>query len=241
MTEGFELPGLAGLGTAPLGSGPGWELDWGRSDEAGARSVVRAAVGAGVGWIDTAPFYGWGLAERLVGRALRAAGRAVTVLTKCGTRRRDDGAAHEDASPGAVRRGVHESLERIRLDFVDAAQVHDPDPSTPIEDTWSALMELVDEGVIGGAALSNHPVALMERAVAVGPVAVVQHQYSLLHRTPEIDGTLAWCEEHGVAFLAWSPLGSGFLVDGFDLTDPAAGELPALTADDVAALDAASA
>jgi aryl-alcohol dehydrogenase-like predicted oxidoreductase len=132
---------------------------------------------------------------------------------------------YEDTSPAAVRRGVYESLERLQVDFVDVVQVHDPDTSTPIEDTWIALMALIDEGVIGGAGLSNHSVDLMDRAVAIGPLAVVQHQYSLLHRAPEHDGTLAWCGDHGVDFLAWSPLASGFLADNFDLDDLAADDL----------------
>jgi len=73
--------------------------------------------------------------------------------------------------------------------------------------------------------LSNHPVELMDRARAIGPVSVVQHQYSLLHRAPETDGVLQWCKDHGVPFLAWSPLASGFLADGFDLAALTAGDL----------------
>ena len=103
------------------------------------------------------------------------------------------------------------------LDVIDAVQVHDPDPATPIEATWESLMELVSNGTIAAAGLSNHPVELMERALAVGPIGVVQHQYSLLVRDAESDGVLDWCAARGIPFLAWSPLASGFLVDGFDL------------------------
>jgi aryl-alcohol dehydrogenase-like predicted oxidoreductase len=120
---------------------------------------------------------------------------------------------------------VHDSLQRLQVDFIDVVQVHDPDPSTPIEDTWGELMALVDEGVIGGAGLSNHTPDLMDRAAAVGPIVVVQHQYSLLHRTPESDGTLSWCTAHDVPFLAWSPLASGFLTDDFDVDRLAADDL----------------
>jgi len=81
-------------------------------------------------------------------------------------------------------------------------QVHDPDPATPVEETWAAIAELVAEG------LSNHPMALMERAHALAPVGVVQHQYSLLHRLPQTDGLLTGAG-HGSAFLAWAPLASG--------------------------------
>jgi aryl-alcohol dehydrogenase-like predicted oxidoreductase len=214
-----------GLGTAPLGSTPDGPLWWGPQDVETSVATVEAAIDAGVGWIDTAPFYGWGLAERIVGRALRSASHRVAVLSKCGTQRGADGRAYEDASPASIRRGVFESLERLRVDFVDVVQVHDPDPATPIEETWSELMLLVDEGVIGGAGLSNHAVDLMERAIAVGPITVVQQQYSLLHRAPEADGTLAWCAARGIAFLAWSPLGSGFLADGFAIDDLATDDL----------------
>jgi aryl-alcohol dehydrogenase-like predicted oxidoreductase len=213
----MRLRSPVGLGTAPLSSRPDGPLWWGPQDDALSLATIEAALEAGIDWIDTAPFYGWGLAEELVGRALSGRASSVTVLTKCGTQRGPDGRAFEDASPARVRDGVRASLERLRMDRVDVVQVHDPDPGTPIEATWEALMELVAEGVVGGAGLSNHPVDLMERALAVGPVTVVQHQFSLLSRDAELEGVLAWCLTRGVPFLAWSPLASGFLTDGFDL------------------------
>jgi aryl-alcohol dehydrogenase-like predicted oxidoreductase len=108
-------------------------------------------------------------------------------------------------------------LRRLRTDYVDVLQVHDPDPATPVEETWVAIADLVTQGLVRAGGLSNHPVELMARAHAIAPVAVVQHQYSLLHRRPETDGVLDWCAEHGSAFLAWAPLASGFLIEGFDL------------------------
>lgn len=217
MTVVVGLVSRVGLGTAPLGSrveGPLW---WGPQDPDEAVGAVRAALDAGVDWIDTAPFYGWGRAEDLVGRAIVGRREEVRILTKCGTVRRPDGRVGEDASPSAVRAGLLESLRRLGVDYVDVLQVHDPDPATPVEETWAAIAELVAEGLVRAGGLSNHPVELMERARAVAPVAIVQHQYSLLHRLPETDGVLDWCAEHGSAFLAWAPLASGFLTDGFDL------------------------
>ena len=211
------LQSRVGLGTAPLGSRADGPLWWGPQDPADAVAAVRAALDAGVDWIDTAPFYGWGLAEELVGRAIAGRRDEVRILTKCGTVRRPDGRAADDASPAAVRAGLRESLRRLGTDHVDVLQVHDPDPATPIEETWAAIAELVTEGLVRAGGLSNHPVELMERAHAVAPVAVVQHQYSVLYRTPETDGVLDWCAVHGSAFLAWSPLASGFLTSGFDL------------------------
>jgi aryl-alcohol dehydrogenase-like predicted oxidoreductase len=212
------LRSRVGLGTAPLGSrveGPLW---WGPQDPGDALGAVRAALDAGVDWIDTAPFYGWGRAEELVGRAIVGRRDEMRILTKCGTVRRADGRVAEDASPASVRAGLQESLRRLGTDYVDVLQVHDPDPATPVEETWAAIADLIGEGLVGAGGLSNHPVELMERARAVAPVAVVQHQYSLLHRAPETDGVLDWCTAHDCAFLAWAPLASGFLTAGFDLT-----------------------
>ena len=207
-----------GLGTAPLGSSEDGPLWWGPQDHTVAVETVLAAIDAGAAFIDTAPFYGWGRAERVVGEALARTSHRPPVYTKCGTIRRGDSWL-DDASPTAIRADVLASLDRLGLDRLDVVQVHDPDPSTPIEVTWEALMTLADDGLIGGAGLSNHDPDLMTRALSVGPVAVVQQQYSLLHRTPEGDGTITWCQDRSVPFLAWSPLASGFLASGFHINE----------------------
>jgi aryl-alcohol dehydrogenase-like predicted oxidoreductase len=224
MAETFALPGGAGLGTAPMG-GPGWQLDWGPSDPDESVAAVRAAAASGVGWIDTAPFYGWGRAEEIVGAALEGVTERPVVLTKCGDVRGPDGRAYDDHRPSVIRADVRASLRRLRCPVIDLVQLHDPDPRTPIEESWQTICGLIQEGSVRSGGLSNHPVELMDRARAVGPVSVVQHQYSLLHRAPEADGVLDWCVGHGVPFLAWSPLASGFLADGFDLAALTAGDL----------------
>jgi aryl-alcohol dehydrogenase-like predicted oxidoreductase len=216
VAASIELAGLAGLGSAPLGSGPGWEIDWGPADPAHGQSVVRAAVQAGVGWIDTAPFYGWGQAEKVVGTALRGVPHRPALLTKCGTVPRPGGSA-EDHRAATIRADLDASLARLGCESVDVLQLHDPDPAVPVETAWQTVCELIAAGKAGAGGLSNHPVELMDRAAAIGPVAVVQHQYSLLRRAPEADGVLEWCAGHGAVFLAWSPLASGFLADGFDV------------------------
>jgi aryl-alcohol dehydrogenase-like predicted oxidoreductase len=194
---------------------------------------VRAAVAAGVGWIDTAAWYGWGRAEEIVGAALApeapagpvagdalvaSAGTEPVVLTKCGTVRGADGSTVDDHRAATIRADLRASLARLRRPSVDVLQLHDPDPATPVEAAWTTVCELIAEGTVRAGGLSNHSVPLMDRAAAVGPVAVVQHQYSLLHRGAEAEGVLDWCARHGSTFLAWSPLASGFLADGFDLS-----------------------
>jgi aryl-alcohol dehydrogenase-like predicted oxidoreductase len=224
VVEALALPGGCGLGSAPMG-GSGWQLDWGPTDRDESVAAVRAAVSAGVGWIDTAPFYGWGHAEEIIGSALDGLAHRPVVLTKCGDVRGKDGRAVDDHSVSVIRADVRASLHRLRCPAIDVLQLHDPDPATPIEESWQTVCDLIGEGSVRVGGLSNHPVELMDRARAVGPVSVVQHQYSLLYRAPETDGVLDWCRRHHVPFLAWSPLASGFLADGFELAALTTGDL----------------
>src|SRR3954454_17129159 len=174
-----------GIGTAPIGSRPGeWWVNWGPQDDADSLRAIHAAVDGGINWVDTAPFYGWGHAEEVVGRAL--VGREdVLVFTKCGTLRRDDGDDFMDLSPESIRRGCEESLRRLGREQLDLLQFHDPDRNVPIEESWGALQELVAEGKLRHGGLSNHPPELVKRAFSVGPVAALQFQYSALARDHE--------------------------------------------------------
>lgn len=207
-----------GIGTAPIGSRPGeWWVNWGPQDESDSTRAIHAALDAGVNWIDTAPFYGWGHAEEVVGRAL--AGRDdVLVFTKCGTSRRDDGDDYMDLRPEAIRHGCDESLRRLGRERIDLLQFHDPDRAVPIEESWGVLQELVAAGKVRHGGLSNHPPELVARALAVGPVAALQFQYSALVREHE-SSLLPFAQEHGLGVIVWSPLASGFLADGFSLDD----------------------
>jgi aryl-alcohol dehydrogenase-like predicted oxidoreductase len=204
-----------GVGTAPIGSGRDWPVWWGPQDEHDSIRTIHTALDAGVNWIDTAPFYGWGRAEEIVGRALR--GRDdVLVFTKCGTLPDAERGDRMDLSPQAIRADVEASLRRLRRDRLDLLQLHDVDRSTPIEDSWHEVQRLIAEGKVRHGGISNHPVAAVERALAAGPVGALQYQYSLLHRDPEQD-ILPLAVERGIGLLAWSPLASGFLAAGFDL------------------------
>jgi aryl-alcohol dehydrogenase-like predicted oxidoreductase len=213
----MELRSRIGLGTAQLASRQDGPLWFGPQDRQTAVATVQAAVDAGIDWLDTAPFYGWGRAEEIVGAGVRGRRDEVTILTKCGTVRRPDGAWAEDGSPATVRADLEASLARLGTDRVDVLQLHDPDPAVSVEDTVGAMAELVAEGKVGAIGLSNHDTGLLRRGHAVAPIAVVQHQWSILHHPPETDAVRQWCNEVGAAFLAWSPLASGFLVDGFDV------------------------
>jgi aryl-alcohol dehydrogenase-like predicted oxidoreductase len=212
-----------GVGTAPMGSRPGeWWVNWGPQDDGDSVRAIHAAVDGGVNWVDTAPFYGWGAAEEVVGRAL--AGRdEVLVFTKCGTLRRDDGDDYMDLSPESIRRGCEETLRRLRRDRIDLLQFHDPDRNVPIEESWGALHELVAEGKVRHGGLSNHPPELVERALSVGQVAALQFEYSALARAHEAD-LLPYARDRGLGVIVWAPLASGFLTEGFAIDALAEGD-----------------
>jgi aryl-alcohol dehydrogenase-like predicted oxidoreductase len=204
-----------GIGTAPIGSGRDWAAWWGPQDERDSLRAIHAALDIGVNWIDTAPFYGWGRAEEIVGRALRGRGDDVLVFTKCGTVPDEERGDRMDLRPDAIRADVEASLRRLRVERLDLIQPHDVDRSTPIEESWREVQRLVAEGKVRYGGISNHPAADIERALDVGPVAGLQYQYSLLHRDPEGE-ILPLAAERGIGVLAWSPLAAGFLADGFD-------------------------
>jgi aryl-alcohol dehydrogenase-like predicted oxidoreductase len=203
-----------GIGTAPVGSGRDWAAWWGPQDEQDSLRAIHAALDVGVNWIDTAPFYGWGRAEEIVGRAVQ--GRDdVLVFTKCGTVPDEERGDRMDLRPATIRADVEASLRRLRLERLDLVQLHDVDRTTPIEESWGEVQQLVAEGKVRYGGISNHPAADIERALAVGPVGALQYQYSLLHRDPERE-ILPLAVEGGIGVLTWSPLGAGFLADGFD-------------------------
>jgi aryl-alcohol dehydrogenase-like predicted oxidoreductase len=219
--ERRRLPGTdlqitpVGIGTAPIGSGRDWPAWWGPQDEQESIRTIHTALELGVNWIDTAPFYGWGRAEEIVGRALRGRSDDVLLFTKCGTLPDEERGDRMDLRPETIRADVEASLRRLRRERLDLLQLHDVDRNTPIEESWGEVQRLIEEGKVRHGGISNHPAADVERALAVGPVGALQYQYSLLHREPETE-ILPLAVRHGIGLLAWSPLAAGFLADGFD-------------------------
>src|SRR5919201_4196482 len=201
-----------GIGTAPIGSGRDWPAWWGPQDENDSLRAIHTALDIGVNWIDTAPFYGWGRAEDIVGRALNGRRDGVYVFTKCGTVPDEERGDRMDLRPQTIRADVEASLRRLRTDRLDLVQLHDVDRSVPVEESWSEVQRLIAEGKVRHGGISNHPAADVDRALAVGPVAALQYQYSLLHREPEQE-ILPLARMRDIGVLTWSPLAAGFLGD----------------------------
>ena len=171
--------------------------------------MIRDAYDQGVTFFDTAEVYGPYVNEELVGEALAPVRDKVKIATKFGFA--IDGTIALDSRPERIRRVVEESLKRLRTDRIDLYYQHRVDPNVPIEDVAGTVKDLIREGKILTFGLSEPSARTIRRAHAVQPVAAVQTEYSLIERSVERNGVLHACEELGIGFVPWGPLGQGFL------------------------------
>jgi aryl-alcohol dehydrogenase-like predicted oxidoreductase len=204
--------GRSGLKVGAIGLGcMGMSEFYGPRDEAESIATIHRALELGVTLLDTADVYGPFTNEVLLGKALRGRREGAVVATKFGIVRGDDPMKRgANGRPEYVRASCEASLKRLGLDTIDLYYQHRVDPKTPIEDTVGAMSELVREGKVRYVGLSEASPATLRRACAVHPVAALQTEYSLWSREPEVE-ILATCRELGVGFVAYSPLGRGFL------------------------------
>jgi aryl-alcohol dehydrogenase-like predicted oxidoreductase len=175
-------------------------------------ALIRAAVERGVTFFDTAEVYGPFINEELVGEALNPVREQVVIATKFGWKldanRQNVGL---DSRPQHIRDVVEASLKRLRTDYIDLLYQHRVDPDVPIEDVAGTVKELIAEGKVKHFGMSEPGVQTLRRAHAVQPVTALQNEYSLWTREPETNGTLQACDELGIGFVPFSPLGRGFL------------------------------
>ncbi len=189
----------------------GW---YGARNDAESRATLLEAIDQGMNHLDTAAAYQLGENERFVGSVARDRRKDVFLATKFGITRNAAGALQIDNRPEALRSSCEASLQRLGFEHVDLFYLHRIDQSVPIEESVGSLAELVRVGKIRYIGLSECSVQTLRRACAVHPVAAVQSEYSLWSREPE-SGMLAACRELGVSFVAYSPLGRGFLAGNF--------------------------
>jgi aryl-alcohol dehydrogenase-like predicted oxidoreductase len=188
-------------------------------DENASIATIHHALDIGIDFLDTADVYGPFTNERLVGRAIRGRRDEVVLATKFGNVRTADGAYHGiNGRPEYVRQACDASLQRLGVETIDLYYQHRVDPNTPIEDTVGAMADLVRAGKVRQLGLSEAAAGTLRRACAVHPIAALQTEYSLWTRDPE-EELLGACRELGVAFVAYSPLGRGFLTGRFTSVD----------------------
>jgi len=184
---------------------------YGRTDEGEAIATIQRALELGIDFFDTADMYGPFTNERLVGRALAGKRDEVVIATKFGNERGEDGSfLGVNGRPEYVRRACEASLERLGIETIDLYYQHRVDRTTPVEETWGVLAELVAEGKVRHLGISEAAPETIRRAHAVHPITAVQTEYSLWTRDPEL-GVLETTRELGIGFVAYSPLGRGFL------------------------------
>lgn len=204
-----------GLGTWAIGGGD-WKFGWGRQDADEAVAAIERAVDLGINWVDTAPVYGAGKSEELVGRALRniPKSRWPIVGTKLGRINQPDQSIKPDISRDSIRRECEASLKRLGVEAIDLYQMHWAEPEPDIEEGWGAMDELRREGKVRHIGVCNYNVAQMERIAKIAPIASLQPPYSMLRR--EIEGSqLPYCAEHNIGVVAYSPMQKGLLTGKF--------------------------
>jgi aryl-alcohol dehydrogenase-like predicted oxidoreductase len=192
------------LGTWAMG---GWM--WGGADDRESIATIHAALSQGINLIDTAPVYGFGVSEEIVGAALAGVRTEAVIATKAGLEWRD-GKIYRNASRARIMREVDDSLRRLRTDYIDIYQVHWPDPLVPVEETAEAMRMLHAQGKIRAVGVSNFSVAQMERFREVSPLHVLQSPYNLFERDIEAK-ILPYCQTNNIVTLGYGALCRGLL------------------------------
>lgn len=196
-----------GLGTWAIGGS-----EWGGTDEQQAIDTILSALDRGINLIDTAPVYGFGRSERIVGKALAEYGRRedVVIATKVGLDWDDDGSVFRRATPERIQTEIAESLERLQTDYVDLYQVHWPDPLVPIDEMAGTLRELRSDGRIRAIGVSNFQPSQMDTFRRAAPLATCQPPYNLFEREVE-EGVLPYCQQEDIGLLTYGALCRGLL------------------------------
>ena len=204
---------VIGFGAWAIGGGD-YAFGWGSQDDQDSIKSIHKALDMGINWIDTAPVYGLGRSEEVVGRAIKGIRDEVIIATKCGPVWDADRNITGCLKAGSVRREAEDSLRRLNTDVIDLYQIHWPDPAEDIVEAWSEMVKLVREGKIRYPAVSNFGVEQMERLGAIHPIASLQPPYSMLRRDIEAD-ILPYCGGQGIGVVAYSPLQNGLLTGKF--------------------------
>ena len=197
-----------GLGTWAIG-GP-WQYGWGPQDDQESILTIRRALELGINWIDTAPAYGLGHSEEVVGQAIQGLAEKPIIATKCGRAWGENGQLYGNLQRDGIRAEAEASLRRLKVDTIDLYQIHWPEPDEDLEEGWAAIADLVKEGKLRYAGVSNFSVEQLKRIQPIHPVASSQPPYSMLARGVEAEH-LAYCAANNIGVIAYSPMQKGLL------------------------------
>ena len=208
---GLEITRV-GFGAWAIG-GADYDWGWGSQDDQDSIATIHHALELGVNWIDTAAQYGFGHSEQVVGRALAGLERRPYVFTKGGQPEGPGRKTIQSLRRDSLLREVHGSLERLGIDAIDLYQIHWPTPDPEIEEGWTTLAELKEQGLVRHIGVSNFDVGQLRRAQAIAPVETLQPPYSLIDRRVEGE-ILPFAEREGIGVIVYSPMASGLLSGG---------------------------
>jgi len=204
---------VIGLGTFAIGGGD-WSYGWGPQDDRESIAAILRALDKGVNWIDTAPIYGCGHSEEIVGKAIKGLSSKPIIATKCGLHCDKDGDIFFRLSRESIRAEVEASLRRLNIDVIDLYQIHWPNPDRDIEEAWATIGELVKEGKVRYAGVSNFNIEQLKCIQSIHPVASLQPPYSMLERG--IEGKiLDYCRENNMGVIVYTPMQQGLLSGKF--------------------------
>jgi aryl-alcohol dehydrogenase-like predicted oxidoreductase len=198
-----------GMGAWAIG-GAGWWHAWGAQDDEESIATLRRGFELGINWVDTAPIYGLGHSEEVVGRALEGLADRPYVFTKASLLDGGDNSVRHNLGRDSLLREIEASLTRLRVDVIDLYQVHWPDPDEDVEEGWSTFAEIKEQGLVRHIGVSNFDVGQLRRAQAIAPVETLQPPYSLLERGVE-DEILPFAQSEEIGVIVYSPMASGLL------------------------------
>ena len=198
-----------GIGAWAMGGGD-WAFSWGRQEDDKSMAAIHTALDAGVNWIDTAPVYGLGHSEEVVGKALAGRAHRPYIFTKCSLVWNDQREIGHSLKAASVRRELEASLRRLRVDAIDLYQIHWPDPEPEIEAGWQTLAQIQKEGKVRYIGVSNFNVVQMKRVERIAPITSLQPNYNIVTRDIEKD-LLPFCRERHIGVIVYSPMKSGLL------------------------------
>lgn len=198
-----------GVGAWAIG-GSGWAFGWGYQDDEESVAAIREALDRGINWIDTAAVYGLGHSEEMVARAMEGRSKKPYVFTKCERVWNEKREIGKSLKRESIRREVEDSLRRLKLDVIDLYQIHWPEPEEDIEEGWTEMARLKEQGKVRFIGVSNFNVAQLKRAQAIAPITSLQPPYSLL--SPEIEESiLPYAAQNNIGVIVYSPMKSGLL------------------------------
>jgi aryl-alcohol dehydrogenase-like predicted oxidoreductase len=203
------LISVLGIGAWAIG-GSGWEGSMGPQNDADSIPAIHAALDLGMNWIDTAPLYGLGHSEKMIARALRGRTPRPYVFTKCERVWDENGRIGASLKRASIRRECEASLRRLETDVIDLYQIHWPEPDEDIEEGWTELARLKQEGKIRYIGVSNFNVAQMQRAQAIAPITSLQPPYAVTRRDIEAQ-ILPFCSRNNIGVIVYSPMYAGLL------------------------------